>query len=75
MATIAQEYIQQGVKQGIEQGIEQGVEQSILRILRRRFGVLPPEVQKNLDGLTIFELEFLLDKAVVVTSLEEFMVQ
>lgn len=69
MSTIAQEYIQQG----LEQGIEQGIEQSILRILRRRFGVLSPEVHTKLDGLTILELESLLDEAMVVDSLETFL--
>lgn len=69
MASIAQEYIQQGVKQGIEQSIEQ----STLRILQRRFGVLPPAVQTKLDGLTILELESLLDEAMAAESLEAFM--
>ena len=81
MATIAQEYIQQGIKQGLEQGLEQGIEQgleqglekSILRVLQRRFGELPAEVRTKLDGLTAAELESLLDEALVVTSLQEFM--
>jgi flagellar biosynthesis/type III secretory pathway protein FliH len=77
MATIAQEYIQQGIEQGLEQGLEQGIEQglekSILRVLQRRFGELPSEVRTKLDGLTAAELESLLDEALVVTSLQEFM--
>ena len=68
MATIAQEFIQQG----IEQGVEQGLEKSIRRVLQRRFGDLPEEINKQLAGLTAVELEEMLDTAVVVLDLEIF---
>ncbi|MDJ0756591.1 MAG: Rpn family recombination-promoting nuclease/putative transposase [Ardenticatenaceae bacterium] len=60
MATIAQEYIQEGV------------EKSILRVLARRFGAVPTEVQTQLDTLTLSDLETLLDAAVEVDDLSAF---
>jgi predicted transposase/invertase (TIGR01784 family) len=76
MATIAQEFIQQGIEQGIEQGIKQGVEQgvekSIRRVLQRRFGDVPEEINKQLAGLTAAELEEMLDTAVVAPNLDTF---
>ncbi|MDJ0756590.1 MAG: DUF4351 domain-containing protein [Ardenticatenaceae bacterium] len=68
MATIAQEYIQEG----IEKGLEQGVEKSILRVLARRFGAVPAEVQTQLDTLTLADLETLFDAAVEVDDLSAF---
>ena len=72
MATIAQEFIQQGIEQGLEQGIEQGIEQSILRILFRRFGTVPAAISDKLAGLSITNLEMLLDDALTVAELEMF---
>ncbi len=64
MATIAQEYIQEGV--------EQGVEKSILRVLARRFGAVPTEVQTQLDTLTLSDLETVLDASLEADDLPAF---
>jgi flagellar biosynthesis/type III secretory pathway protein FliH len=84
MATIAQEFIEQGIEQGIKQGIEQGIkqgiergikqgiEQSILHILQRRLGVVPSDIQAQLDRLATPELKILLDDALLVVDLDAF---
>jgi predicted transposase/invertase (TIGR01784 family) len=64
MATIAQEFIQQG--------IEQGIEQSILRVLTRRFGNIPAAIAVKLTGLSVSDLEALLDEALTVPDLDLF---
>jgi hypothetical protein len=40
--------------------------------LRRRFGDVPEEINKQLAGLTAVELEEMLDTAVVAPDLETF---
>jgi hypothetical protein len=50
-----------------------GLEKSILCILRRRFGEVTPEVQAKLVGLTLPELDALLDEALVAPSLSHFL--
>ena len=64
MATIAQEYIQQG--------LEQGLERSIIRILQRRFGDLPPELPGRLAAIPAAVLEALLDDALMVADYDAF---
>ncbi|MBX3056240.1 MAG: DUF4351 domain-containing protein [Anaerolineae bacterium] len=56
----------------MEQGLEQGLERSILRILQRRFGVLPPELPDRLAELPATVLEKLLDEAIVAPSYDAF---
>ncbi|GIK54634.1 MAG: Rpn family recombination-promoting nuclease/putative transposase [Chloroflexi bacterium] len=76
MATIADEYIQigmeKGLKRGLEQGLEQGLERSILRILQRRFGVLPSGLPGRLAELPAMVLEELLDEAIIAPSFDAF---
>ena len=64
MATIAQEFIQQGV--------EQGLEKSVRRVLQRRFGDKPEGINKQLVALTTSELEEMLDTAVLAPDLDTF---
>jgi predicted transposase/invertase (TIGR01784 family) len=80
MATIAQEYIQQGrqegrqegLQEGLEQGLEQGLERSIIRILQRRFGELPPALSDRLAELPAAVLEALIDDALLADDYDAF---
>jgi predicted transposase/invertase (TIGR01784 family) len=84
MATIAQEYIQQGLQQGLkqglhqglelglEQGLEQGLERSLVRILERRFDQLPADLPDRLSELPAAVLEELIDDALVAADYEAF---
>lgn len=69
--------IEQGIERGIEQGVEIGVEQGkrtlLLQLLRKKFGVLPPELE---TAINVIELPDQLDRMSLTvldaTSLEEF---
>lgn len=61
-------------QRGIQQGVQQGARQQLIRVLRRRFGEIPHEVEVRLEGESVEELENLMDSAIAVSSLEEFMI-
>lgn len=56
----------------ISQGIEQGIEQSIMRVLSRRFGDIPADVQSRLVGLSAPLLADMLDEALVAPDVDTF---
>ncbi|MFN6518294.1 MAG: Rpn family recombination-promoting nuclease/putative transposase [Nostoc sp. CreGUA01] len=64
---------QKGLKQGLEQGLEQGARRQLIRVLQRRFGEIPQQVQTSLETQSIEELENLMDTAIAVSSLDEFL--
>jgi hypothetical protein len=75
------EHIEKGFQQGLERGIEQGVElgtvqarqQDILRILRRRYTIVPESVIARIEQTTDPErLSALLDSATDAHSLDQF---
>ncbi len=71
MATIAQEFIEQGIEKGIEQGIEKGIEQGIEKGIERGIKQVAIRLLKlhnvvtvsELTGLTIDEVEALQNDA------------
>ncbi len=67
--------IEQGIEQGIERGIEQGRaegERAVLeRLLKRRFGRLPPEAAERLRRAPEAELETWADNVLDAGTLDE----
>ncbi|WP_414512296.1 Rpn family recombination-promoting nuclease/putative transposase [Nostoc sp. PCC 9305] len=61
-------------QRGIQQGVQQGARQQLIRVLRRRFGEIPHEVEARLEGESVEKLETLMDSAIAVSSLDEFVV-
>ena len=66
-------------QRGIQQGLQQGVQRQLIRVLRRRFGEIPHEVEVRFEGESVEKLESLMDSAlaeltggIAVSSLEEF---
>ncbi len=59
--------------QGEERGLQQGVRRQLIRVLQRRFGEIPQEVKARLEGESVEQLESLMDSAIAVSSLEEFL--
>ncbi|NMF65437.1 DUF4351 domain-containing protein [Brasilonema octagenarum] len=59
--------------QGEERGLQQGVRRQLIRVLQRRFGEIPQEVKARLEGESVEQLESLMDNAIAVSSLEEFL--
>ncbi len=72
--------LEQGREQGLEQGIEQGREvgllegkrEALLRCLAVKFGALPDRTTSHVRAIeSVDELHALLERVVVVASLEE----
>ncbi|MBD2727763.1 Rpn family recombination-promoting nuclease/putative transposase [Nostoc sp. FACHB-892] len=60
-------------QRGIQLGLQQGVQRQLIRVLRRRFGEIPHEVEARLEGESVERLENLMDSAIAVHSLDEFL--
>ena len=57
-------------------GEVKGEVKALLKILRRMFGQIPPELQKQLEGIrSVKKLDTLIDLALASTSLDEFQTQ
>jgi predicted transposase YdaD len=69
-----QEILAEGEKRGLQQGLQQGARQHLIRILQRRFGEIPQELEAKLEGKSVEQLETLMDSAIAVSSLDEFVV-
>ncbi len=67
-----QEGLQQGLERGLQEGLQQGAQRQLLRLLQHRFGPVPEEVRTRLQQLTVEQLELLVDQALLVDSLAEF---
>ena len=63
--------IGQGIELGIGLGIEKGERQMLLRLLRRRFGDLSPEITARVSAGTSQELERWADQVLVAASVHE----
>ncbi|MEH2205335.1 MAG: Rpn family recombination-promoting nuclease/putative transposase [Nostoc sp.] len=61
--------------QEIEQrGIQEGARRQLIRVLVQRFGEIPHEVEVRFEGESVEKLENLMDSAIAVSSLDEFVV-
>ncbi len=70
-----QEGLAQGEDRGLERGIERGMQQGestlLVRLLTRRFGVLPPTLQQRIGQATPTEIEAWFDRALDAVTLHE----
>ena len=77
MSTIAERWVEQGLEKGLEQGLEQGQLETavrfIIRLLQRRFQYAPPSLAQRLAELPLDELDSLLDTALEVESIADFL--
>ena len=62
----------QALEEGLEQGLEQGARRLLGRMLLRRFDEVPAEVARRLEGLSVEQIEDLVDVALAVDSLVAF---
>ena len=63
----------EGEERGLQQGVQQGARRQLIRVLQQRFGEIPPFLEVKLESESIEKLESLMDAAITVTSLEEFL--
>jgi predicted transposase YdaD len=68
-----QEILAEGEKIGLHQGIQQGMQRQLIRLLQRRFGEIPQELVTRLEGESVEKLESLMDNAIAINSLDEFL--
>ncbi len=59
-------------QRGIQLGVQQGARRQLIRVLQQRFGEIPHEVEVRLEGENVEKLENLMDSAISVSSLDEF---
>jgi hypothetical protein len=59
-------------QQGLQQGLQQGAMRQLLRLLTARFGTVPPDVELLLQALDVNQLGDLVEVAISVDSLEQF---
>lgn len=61
--------IEKGIEQGIEQGVVRGKRDTLLRLARRKFGVLPPNVVTRIEATAAeAQLDVLLDRVLTAAS-------
>lgn len=58
-SVIYQDILQKGEQIGIKIGLQQGEVALVLRLLNRRFETIAPELQTQIEGLSIPQLEAL----------------
>ena len=68
---IEKEGLERGLRQGLEQGLEQGQSEMLLRVLGRRFGPLPADLETRIRALHSQQLTQLLDVALDAATLHE----
>ncbi|MEH2138694.1 Rpn family recombination-promoting nuclease/putative transposase [Nostoc sp.] len=55
-----------------QRGIQEGARRQLIRVLEHRFGEISHEVEVRLEGKNVEQLENLMDSAIAVNSLDEF---
>ncbi|BAC08224.1 DUF4351 domain-containing protein, partial [Thermosynechococcus vestitus] len=62
---------EEGLQEGLEQGLQQGEALVILRLLRRRFGSVPSELEERIQQLSAPQIEALAEALLDFRELEE----
>ncbi|HLP90421.1 MAG TPA: DUF4351 domain-containing protein [Nostocaceae cyanobacterium] len=65
-------WYQEILSEGEQRGIQQGALRQLIRVLQLRFGEIPQQVQAKLENESLEQLESLMDAAIAVSSLNEF---
>ncbi len=68
-----QQILNEGEERGFQQGVQQGARRQLIRVLQQRFGEIPAFLKVRLESESVEELESLMDAALAVTTLEEFL--
>ena len=61
----------EGVRQGLDEGIRQGRAEVLARLLRRRFGLLPPDIVARLHQASAAELDTWAENVLDAKTLDE----
>ncbi|MDJ0797302.1 MAG: DUF4351 domain-containing protein [Calothrix sp. MO_167.B12] len=66
-----EEWRQEGLLEGRQEGLLEGEKKVLLRLLRRRFGEIAPDLEQRITGLSIPQLEALVDAQLDFSSLDD----
>lgn len=72
VTTVERIGIEKGLQQGLREGLQEGSCRQVLRVLRGRFGQTAEELRDDLAKLDIEQLDLMMDKALFVQSLPDF---
>lgn len=65
------ELVEKGRQEGIQKGIQKGSRLILLKLIRKRFGAVPEEVEEMINCLEMAHLEALAEKILEITTEEE----
>jgi len=79
MMTLAEQFREEGREEGIEKGREQGREEGLsnalsktaIRLLTKKFGILPEESSRKIKQMDVVTLEIIIDEIFEYKSLED----
>ncbi|MBL8399596.1 DUF4351 domain-containing protein, partial [Accumulibacter sp.] len=60
-----------GIEKGREQGLQQGEALALQRLLRKRFGAIPPEISARIAAASLSEIEGWFDQAIEAGRIDE----
>ena len=62
--------LQEGLQKGLQTGLQEGEKKLLLRLLRRRFGEITPDLEQKIANLSIPQLETLTDAQLDFANLD-----
>ncbi len=66
-----QEGLQEGLQEGRQEGVQEGEKKILLRLLKRRFGEIAPDLEQRITSLSIPQLEALVDAQLDFSNLDD----
>lgn len=71
LMTLAERFVEKGIEKGIEKGMEKGIEKTTIKLLTKKFGVLPEELKAKISKLDSTTLEIIIDGIFEYKSLDD----
>ncbi|MCY6354761.1 DUF4351 domain-containing protein [Clostridium sp. ZS2-4] len=68
---LKEEYIKKDIEQAIKKGKKQELVRSSIRLLTKKFGILPKDIKKKLNKADAITLEIIVDSVLEFNKLEE----
>ena len=68
-------YVTSIERRATQRGLEQGIERSVLRVLARRFGEIPADMEARIRDLPLSQLDPALDASLEASTLQDFELQ
>ena len=71
LMTLAERFVEKGIEKGIEKGMEKGIEKTTIKLLTKKFGILPEELKAKISKLDSPTLEIIIDGIFEYKSLDD----